>query len=435
MNFTADRISSFKCEPGKQQTIYWDAKTPGLGLRVTAGGAKSYIFESRLHGKTVRMTIGDIRTWAIGKAQIEATALKTLTDKGTDPRLQRAEQRAKAEAARAEEMRREATVGEIWPVYLQARKAKWSEGHYQDHVRAASSGGEIKKRGKGLTAPGPLSALMPLAISELTDSRIADWLKVESEKRPTSASLSFRLLRAFLRWAAETPTYRDILPANALGSRVVRESLPQPRAKDGDSLQREQLAQWFDAVRRLPNPVTSAYLQALLLTGARRREMAALRWEDVDFQWRQITIKDKATSKGGETGTRTIPLTPYLLHLLSVLPRRNEWVFSSLTSTGGMVAEPRMAHTKALEGAGLPHLSIHGLRRSFGTLCEWVEVPSGISAQIMGHSPSALAEKHYRRRPIDLLRTWHDEIERWILEQAKVSFTAPGNRLRLINAA
>ena len=69
---------------------------------------------------------------------------------------------------------------------------------------------------------------------------------------------------------------------------------------------------------------------------------------------------------------------------------------------------------------GLPALSIHGLRRSFGTLAEWVECPAGISAQIMGHKPSAIAEKHYRQRPVDLLRVWHTRIEAWILEQAQI---------------
>ena len=65
-------------------------------------------------------------------------------------------------------------------------------------------------------------------------------------------------------------------------------------------------------------------------------------------------------------------------------------------------------------------MSIHGLRRSFGTLAEWVECPSGISAQIMGHKPSALAEKHYRKRPIDMLRMWHTKIEKFILDEAGI---------------
>jgi hypothetical protein len=56
-NFTAARIDSFQCEPGKQQSIYWDAKTPGFGLRVTAAGSCAYIFESRLFGKQLAITI------------------------------------------------------------------------------------------------------------------------------------------------------------------------------------------------------------------------------------------------------------------------------------------------------------------------------------------------------------------------------------------
>lgn len=73
-NFTSSRVDSFKCAEGRQQSIFWDGKTPGLGLRVTAAGSKSYIFEATINGKTIRMTIGDIRTWSISQAQAKATA-------------------------------------------------------------------------------------------------------------------------------------------------------------------------------------------------------------------------------------------------------------------------------------------------------------------------------------------------------------------------
>ncbi len=63
----------------------------------------------------------------------------------------------------------------------------------------------------------------------------------------------------------------------------------------------------------------------------------------------------------------------------------------------------------------------------FGTLAEWVECPVGVVAQIQGHKPSATAEKHYRRRPLDLLRMWHVKIEGWILEQAGIE--QPGDEL------
>ena len=63
-------------------------------------------------------------------------------------------------------------------------------------------------------------------------------------------------------------------------------------------LQREQLPVWFRYVRQIQNPVIAAYLQCLLLTGARREELAALRWEDVNFQWRGMTIRDKVEVAG-----------------------------------------------------------------------------------------------------------------------------------------
>ena len=86
-----------------------------------------------------------------------------------------------------------------------------------------------------------------------------------------------------------------------------------------------------------------------------------------------------------------------------------------------------------IKSAGIPNLSIHGLRRSFGTLAEWVECPTGISAQIMGHKPSALAEKHYRKRPIDLLRQWHSKIEKFILDEAGIPQPKEGTKsLRLV---
>ena len=195
---------------------------------------------------------------------------------------------------------------------------------------------------------------------------------------------------------------------------------PKKKAAKDDCLQREQLPAWFEHVRRIHNPVIAAYLQTALLTGARREEVAGIRWEDVDFQWKAVTIKDKVD------GERTIPLTPYVAALLASLPRRNEWVFSSPTAETGRLQEPRIAHNKALAAAGLPALSLHGLRRSFGTLAEWVECPAGISAQIMGHKPSATAEKHYRRRPLDLLRQWHTQIEGWILHQAGIEQPGEG---------
>ena len=182
----------------------------------------------------------------------------------------------------------------------------------------------------------------------------------------------------------------------------------------------------FRAVQELGNPIIAAYLQCLLLTGARREEMATLKWENVDFRWGRLTIRDKVE------GRRTIPLTPYAAHLLSSLPRKGAWVFSSPAAKSGRLADPRFAHDRALLSAEIDGMTLHGLRRSFGTLSEWVECPAGVAAQIMGHKPSATAEKHYRVRPIDLLRIWHEKIEAWVLTEAGVIFTPDSRGVHLV---
>jgi len=249
------------------------------------------------------------------------------------------------------------------------------------------------------------------------------------------AALAFRLLRAFLNWCNDTPSYAGLAAVDACSARMSKENLKKQKPKT-DCLQREQLPAWFSAVRQIKNPTIANYLQALLLTGARREELAGLKWPDVDFQWNSLTIRDKVE------GERVIPLTPYVHSLLSELKRINNtpptikkirgkeepkpkwkpspWVFSSASAESGRLQEPSIQHRKACVTARIEGMTLHGLRRSFKTLTGWVECPAGVVAQIQGHKPSATAEKHYEVRPLDMLRMWHTKIEAWFLEQAGI---------------
>ena len=440
VRLTAGRVDAFTCPAGKSQAFLWDTEAPALALRVTPTGRKTYVFESRLHGDTIRVTIGTAADWPIEKARGEAQRLKVLVDSGTDPReLERQQQAAQAADKAAAAAKAEAdkvaavTVGEVWADYIEKRRPFWGELHYRDHIDKAKAGGLPSGRrggGKQLTKPGPLAALMPLALKDLDQATIERWAADEGKTRPSSARLAWRLLTVFLTWCAEQREYAALLPdKNPAKTKKAREALGKPGTKS-DVLQREQLAAWFVAVQQIQNPVIAACLQMMLLTGARPGEVLALRWEDVNTQWKGISIRDKVE------GTREIPATPYVLHLLAALPRRNEWVFSSPSSASGCLTEPNNPHTRACIAAGMEGLTLHGLRRSFASLTEWLEVPAGVVAQIQGHKPSATAEKHYKVRPLELLRVHHERIEAWILEQAGIVFdakAAPG-ALRVVAA-
>lgn len=414
VNLTAKRIKEFSLPEGAPLAFLWDTEVPGLAVRATVG-AKAYIFQSRLNGRSFRITIGDVRVWQIEQAKMEARRLQTLVDQGVDPRQEKADRREAQEIAWREQVRRDVTFREAWQAYVDARRDKWGAAHLYDHQRVVHEGGAAYRRGTGTTIAGSLAVFLEHRLDALTPGMLVEWAKQEAGIRPTQAALAFRLFRGFCNWAEEEEAYAGLIPPAACASKKVRENVAKVKPKK-DHLQVEQLPAWFAGVRGIPNPVIAAFLQAGLLTGARREELAGLRWTDVDFQWLSLRIGDKIE------GERVIPLTPYVSHLLEALPRRNEWVFSSLTSETGRLQEPRIAHNQALHEAGLPNLTIHGLRRSFASLSEWIEVPVGVVAQIQGHKPSATAEKHYKQRPLDLLRMWHSRIERWMLEKGDIAF-------------
>ena len=442
VRLTAGRVADFACQPGKSQAFLWDTDTPALALRVTPTGRKTFAFESRLHGNTIRLNIGTAADWPIEKARGEAQRLKVLVDSGIDPReverQQQAAQAAERAAERAAETAQAVTVGEVWALYLEARRPRWGERHYSEHLLLVKPGGVASKRAAGgVTAPGILHPLVHLPLRDLTAPTIEAWAERETQTRPAAARLAWRCLKAFLSWCAEQPEYAPVLSsANPAKTKKARESLGKAGVKQ-DALLKEQLPAWFAAVGQQQNPVVAAYLQTLLLTGARAGEVLSLRWDDVNTKWRGLTIRDKDASKGGAHGVRVIPLTPYVWHLLHALPRRNEWVFSSASAKDGRIVIARNNHHDACTVAGIDGLTIHGLRRSFKSLTEWLEIPAGVVAQIMGHKPSATAEKHYTVRPLDLLRIHHERIEAWILEQAGIVFdakAAPG-ALRVIASA
>jgi len=450
VKLTAGRIENFKCEEGKAQAFLWCNEVPGLGVRATPKTtAKRYIFQAKVKGQTMRVTIGKVSVWTIPDAQAEARRLQIIIDNGNDPRQVVADEDAAKETAKlAKEAEAAAlihqqaieamTVGEAWQDYIADRSAsmvngkpEWGEKHKAQHAYFVQAGGVKRTRGRRpnepeTTRPGILVPLMAMRLIDLDAKAIAAWLEKEAVQAPAAAALAFRHLRAFLTWCAKNDKYKSATHADACQSDDVKKKVPASKTKKNDSLRRAQIGSWFEAVQKVGNPVTAAYLQCLLLTGARRNEMAALRWQDVGFQWKSLTIRDKVE------GERTIPLTPYVEYLISTLPRRNEYVFSSPAAASGRIEEPRNPHNKALAAAALPALSLHGLRRSFSSLSEWVEVPAGIVAQIMGHKPSAIAEKHYIQRELDLLHLWHVKIESWILAEAGIEFVPLQPGLRLV---
>jgi integrase len=418
VNFTKGRVDSFICPKGRRDAFLWDTNAKGLGIRAFASGKKSYIYQAWVNGKTHRAVIGPVDSFDIDVARGEANKFQVAASQSISPAKVK---RDKAAAELHEELqikRASVTLGIIWTEYVEKNKINWGDKHLNDHKVAVQPAGLPLARGKKLvTKEGCLWPLVSTKLGELTAATITKWISKENETRPGVAAQSYRLLFACLNWCSEQEKYAGLLDVISLKTKALKKTVINLKPRD-DVLQREQLPAFFQEIRRIKNPVISAYIQTLLITGARRNELTGLKWSDVDFKWQSMTIRDKATSKGQEEGVRVIPLTPYVANLLMMMPRRNQWVFSSPLGKEGKLTDPRKSYAPAIIAAGIEGLTLHGLRRSFATLSEWVEVPVGVVAQIMGHKPSATAEKHYKKRPLDLLRKWHVQIETWVLKEA-----------------
>ena len=430
VNLTAGAIERLTCPDGKQQAFMRDSEAPGLRVRVTSAGAKSFVYEAKLDRQTIRRTIGDVKLWSIEQARSEARRLAVLLDNGQDPREIERQQQADRAATRAAATAKALTVGDVWPLYLENGKPKrrdaWKPRYRADLEAMAAPGGEPKKRGQGTTRPGPLYPLLALPLAGVNEDTLKSWFDREALAGKHQAARALMMFRGFLRWCAARPEYRNLTDRDAGKAAAIVEGLPS-NTRRTDALEAAQVPGWWAGVEQLSNRTASAYLRALLLTGARREELAALTWANVDFQWRKLTIADKVDS------TRTIPLTPYMAQLLATLPRMGPFVFAS-TGKAGRITDTRASHAKALQSAAIEGLTIHGLRRSFSLLGEAAGAPAGAIAQVMGHKPSATAEG-YRPRSIDALRPFLEQIEAHILNLAGVQFDAqaePG-KLREVN--
>lgn len=437
LKLTPGRIDAHTCPDSQPYALLWDTEASGLALRTTPKGVKAWHFQFRIDRKPGNLTIGSTSTWTLSDARAEARRLKVLVDQGVDPRDEKKEKATERQQRKDKQKKDALTLKELWNDYVAEHAQGWSAGHLRDHHSVMREPGlPVARMLNKKTKAGPLWALANERVVDIPP-KIEGWLKKEKQSRPTLARKAYVLLKTCLSWhGIELGAVLD-----GKDRRNLKRAIPKPKTKD-DVLEASQLAAWWQEVGKLPF-VSSIFLKCLLLIGCRRNELAELRWDDVDLTWNRMTIKDKVE------GSRVIPLTPYVRLLIQDLKAKGEridaereearlkrarntgsdpdagkgdlnLVFRGIRGHGG-TQDIEKPHAKACQAAGLPHITQHGLRRSFITLAEEAGVPSGAVAQICGHKPSALVERSYKRRSIDRLTEYHQKIEEFLTTEAKAS--------------
>lgn len=429
VHLTVKRIVELPSPAEGKQVFLWDSKTAGLGVRLKGNGKPAFVFQGVFGGKTLRMTIGNCGGRTLPEAAERARQLQNMIDDGRDPRQVKAESVAKDVATRKSEVQIHLIVGEVWPLYFATngllQKANGWSDRYKKDLKEMVAAPRPKKIGKGLTLPGPLHPLMLQPLKDMTPKVLRAWYLIEQQRGKDQANRALSIFSGFLEWAAAQDEYEHILEMNAAQHPKVQKVVAPDSPHRTNALQKGQLASWFKHIDELESKVMGAFLKTLLLTGARKESLAQLKWTDINFKWRVISIHDKNAHT--KERRREIPLLPFTESIINSMPRlpNNEYVFASGRGQGKHVVDPRDAMSKVLEEAEIRHCSMHDLRRSYSKFGEAAGVPDNATRQMMGQSPRTTGQK-YTHHEVDDLRDLVEATERYIVNLAGIDFDFKG---------
>ena len=437
--FTLANLKALSVLDGKAQTFYWDTEVKGLGVRVSAGGKQVFIFQNRLQNETIRITIKlgfngslieeDGKTYSsLEMARKIATKYQVMMADGIDPRQanedKQVQREQKKKQKKEEALKLSVLVKTAWNEYIKFQQSKmaltglkkgekWGERHFQDHVYATQEGGNPALKGQRIIKHGVLYPLLQYKLIEITPQIIQSWLMDEQKTRANAVRQAYSKFSVFWNWLRVHDTYKTIIDPTILDNQQSKSLLPSKKTSK-TILDPVYLADWFKGVTSLSNITISAYLQCLILTGARRNEMSELKWSDIDFRAKTIKLKDKMDEEG-----RVIPLHPYMASIITPLKRKNEFVFWG-DSQSGHLTEPTKAHKQVLEKYEIPHIAIHDLRRTFCTY--FSEIHDGAGRRIAGHTEGDVHQKVYIQLTMTKLAQHLDTYVTWLLEQAGIRF-------------
>lgn len=391
--FKQDRLSKLPTPAAGKRDTYWDEKVDGLQVRVTSNGIKTFCFYfwNRSSGKPERITLGrfeplfkdsqefskdrplldrvqDKPAMNVKMAQSLALAVRTALNEGNNPN----------EKHRARKS--EITIGELYEDFMQNRRNR--RGAYIT---------ESSKRGYESLYRVYLKRLAKRHLSQIKDTELAAWHTKVGREHPTTANRIIALISSLFSHAKERKLFTGQNPAD--GIRKFPENIRDR------FIQADELPRFFQALAEEENVTIRDYVLLSLLTGARRSNMMAMQWKDINLdrgEWRLQTTKN---------GTpQTVTLSPEAVEILrSRKPEEPEkFVFPSPGKAGHLV-EPRKGWERILERAGIEGLRIHDLRRTLGS---W-QAKQGASLVIIGKSlnhktPSTTAI--YARLDLDPVR-------------------------------
>ena len=271
------KVGSLKVTGSRPRQDYWDSVVPGLAVRCTNKGAKTFVLAARFAGKEgsyTRREIGKVGAVSLSDARKKARRWLEIISTHKDPAHE------EAAIARTAAKKLKNTFESVAEAYI----SEWVIGpkphkpRQRKHVVVARTIREhfVTKWGER-------------PIADIERGEVVDLIKLKAKTAPSEARNWLGVVKTLLSWALDQnyglthSVCNDIKPGRIVGEKIARE-----RALDDDELK----AVWV-AASELGYPVGTAY-QMLILSGLRLNEVARASWGEINLPKRQWVIPPSA---------------------------------------------------------------------------------------------------------------------------------------------
>ncbi|MGB4107835.1 MAG: tyrosine-type recombinase/integrase [Alphaproteobacteria bacterium] len=363
------------------QIAYCDTDLPGFYL-VVGSQTKTYVAQKDMQGKSIRWTIGRHGHFTPEQARKIAKEKLYFMSMGVNPNEQEKAAQAKT-----------ATLAEVLDSYKNIRKS------IKDRTR------QDYDYYTGKYLPDWLN----LRMSDINKNMVVERHAYIGENHgKIVANGTMRILRALFNHANVQFEICEINPVVYLSK--IKAWYPEKRRHT--YIKPHDLKKWWDAVYALENDTYRDFFLMLLFTGLRRGEASRLRWTDIDFKGRSLTVSD---TKNGDA--LTLPLSAFLYDLLEERRKRYgnyEYIFPG-TGKHGFLHEPKKGVQKVIERSGVEFMP-HDLRRTYVSIAEGLEVSHYVLKKLLNHRQADITGS-YVIISLERLRGPVEKIAKYILEQ------------------
>jgi integrase len=374
---------------GKSDDIWFDLDLAGFGVRVRAGGKRTWIYQYKIGEKHRRLTLGSVDAVTPEKARKAAELEHAKVMLGDDPQGTKAKKRAEAVV----------TLGAVIPQFL-------------EHKRESRRARTVEELERYLTQH--FKPLHGLQVDKIERETIATRLTgIEKKSGKTARARARAALSSFYAWAmTEGIAKRDYNPV--AGTRQVELGDGPDRVLEDD-----ELAAIWNGARE---DDFGRIVRLAILLGQRRSEISSLPWGELDLEARVWTLP---AERSKNRRAHQIPLSGPALAILAGIERRvgRDLVFGEGERgfSGWSAAKKRLdARIAEARGAPLEPWSLHDLRRTFSTRLNDMGVAPHVVEALLNHVSSAESGKRgvagtynralYLKEKATALELWSDAV-------------------------